>query len=87
METREIVNQLNSSVNEYSKFTTKKWYIFDTESKAIYSPENPVTFLTSSLESSYSDIYILVGGNITAVAGADSNTTVAFKNCSPFRKC
>ena len=86
METREIVNQLNSSVNEYSKFTTKKCYIFDTESKAIYSHENPVKFLTSSLESSYSDTYILVRGNI-AVAGADNNTKVAFKNFSPFRKC
>ena len=45
--------------------------------------------LTSSLESSlcdYSDTSVLVTGNI-AVAGADNNTNVAFKSCSPFRKC
>ena len=34
----------------------------------------------------YSDAYILVTGNINVV-GADNNTKVAFKNCSPFRKC
>ena len=30
--------------------------------------------------------YVLVTGNI-AVAGADKNTKVAFKNCAPLRKC
>ena len=88
METQKIVNLLNSSENEYSKFATKKWYVIDSESKGVYSHENPIKFLTSSLESSlcdYSDAYILVTGNI-AVVGADNNTKVAFKNCSSFRK-
>ena len=51
--------------------------------------ENPITFLTSWLESSlcnYSDAYVLVTGNI-AVVGANNNIKVAFKNCTPFRKC
>ena len=63
METQKIVNLLNSSENEYSKFATKKWYVIDSESKGNYSHENPIKFLTSSLESSlcdYSDAYILV---------------------------
>ena len=34
----------------------------------------------------YSDVYILVAGNIN-VTGGDANTKVAFKNCAPFRKC
>ena len=87
METQNIINLLNSFEN--AKFATKKWYIIDSESKGNYSHENPTKFLTNSLESSicdYSDAYILVTGNI-AVAGADDNTKVAFKNCSPFRKC
>ena len=45
------------------------------KSKGNYSDENPITFLTDSLESSlcdYSDAYILVTGNIT-VEGADNN--------------
>ena len=89
METQKIVNLLNSFENEYSKFATKKWYVIDTESKGVYSHENPIKFLTSSLESSlcdYSDEYDLVTGNIT-VTGAGNITKVAFKNCSPFRKC
>ena len=34
----------------------------------------------------YSDTYVLVTGNITAI-GADNNTKVAFNNCASFRKC
>ena len=52
METQKIVNLLNSSENEYSKFATKKWYVIDNESKGVYSHENPIKFLISSLESS-----------------------------------
>ena len=89
METQKIVNLLNGSDNDNSKFATKKWYIIDSESKGNYSHENPTKVLTSSLESSlcdYSDAYILVTGNI-AVIGANHNTKVAFKNCASFRKC
>ena len=88
METQKIVNLLNDSNNENSKFATKKWYVIDSESKGNYSHENPIKFLTSSLESSlfdYSDAFILVIGNITVVGG-DANAKVAFKNCTPFRK-
>ena len=88
METQKIVNLLNGSDNENSKFATKKWYVIDSESKGNYSHENPIKFLTSSLESSlfdYSDAYVLVKGNITVVGG-DANRKVAFKNCAPFRK-
>ena len=87
METQKIVNLLNSSENEYSKFATKKWYVIDSESKGNYSHENPIKFLTSSLESSicdYSDAYILVTGSII-VTGGNENTNVAFKNCAPFK--
>ena len=54
-----------------------------------YSQENPIKFLTSSLESSlcvYSDTYILVTGNISIVGG-DANAKASFKNCASFRKC
>ena len=68
METQKIVNLLNNTENEYSKFATKKWYIIASQSKCNYSHENPIKFLTSSLESGfcdYSDAYILVTENIT----------------------
>ena len=86
METQKIVNLLNVSDNELSKFATKKWYIVDNESKSNYSHHNPITFLTKSIESSlcnYSGAYILVTGNIN-VTGGDNNTKVVFKNCTPF---
>ena len=67
METQEIVTLLNTSENEYSKFVTKKWYVIESESNDNYSHQNPIKFVTKSMESSlcdYSDTYVLVTGNI-----------------------
>ena len=89
METQKIINLLNNSENEYSKFATKKWLLIDSESKSNYSHQNPIRFLINSLESSlcdYSDTYILVTGNI-AITGSNANTKVApFENCSTIQK-
>ena len=89
METQKIINLLNGSVKENSKFATRKWYVIDNKSKNNYSLNAETKFLTKSLESSlcdYSDAYILVTGNIT-VTGGNANTKVAFKNCAPFTEC
>ena len=48
MEIQKIVNLLNNSENEYSKFATRKWYIIDSETNGNYSHENPIKFLTIS---------------------------------------
>ena len=40
-----IVNLLNNSKNEYSRFATKKWNIIDSESNGNYSHKNPIKFL------------------------------------------
>ena len=67
METQKIVNLLNSSENENSKFATKKWYVIDSESKGEYSHHDAIKFLTKSIESivcDYYDAYISVTGNI-----------------------
>ena len=78
METQKIVNLLNSSENEFSKFATKKWYVIGSESKGDHLHENPIKFLAKSIESGlsdYFDAYILVTGNIavtrTIAAGGD----------------
>ena len=89
METQKIINLLNNTQNEYSKFATKKRYIIDSQSKGNYSHENPIKLLTNSLESRLchcSDVYILVTRNITATTN-DAATQVVFKNCAPFEKC
>ena len=80
METQKIVNLLNGSDNENSKFATKKWYVIDSESKSNYSHPDPIKLLTKSKESSlcdYSDAYILVRGNITVTR------TIAVPAASP----
>ena len=86
METQKIVNLLNGSDNENSKFATKKWYVIDSESNGNYSQNDEIKFLTRSIESSlcdYSDAFILVTGNIRITRSA-KNTKAAFKNCAPF---
>ena len=86
METQKIVNLLNGTDNENSKFATKKWYIIDSKTKGAYSPGEEIKFSTNSLESGlcdYSDAYILVTGNYN-VTGGNANTKAAFKNCAPF---
>ena len=76
------------------KISIKKWYVIDSESKGNYSHENPIKFLTNSLESTlcdYSDAYILVTRNIavkrrnfayTADIALGAITQIAFNtNC------
>ena len=99
METQKIVNLLNGSDNENSKFVTKKWYIIDSEANGNYSKDEEIKFLTTPIESSlcdYSDAYILVTGDIAVKKRNNANTDnidiiqatqVVFKNCAPFKKC
>ena len=89
MEAQKIINVLDNTENEYSKFGTKKWYIIGSESNGNYSKDEEIKFLTRSIESSlcdYSDAYILVAENI-AVTPNNASTQVVFKNCAPFKKC
>ena len=46
METQKIINLLNASDNEHSKFATKRWYIIHSESNGNHLHENPIKFLT-----------------------------------------
>ena len=89
METKKIINLLNDSSNEESKFATKKWYVIDSQTtKGKYKQGDTIKFETETIKSSlfdYSDAFILVTGNITVAA--NNNTDVAFKNCAPFSTC
>ena len=55
METQKIINLLNGSDNENSKFATKKLYVIDSESKENYSLKNEIKFFNQILESSLCD--------------------------------
>ena len=64
----------------------KKWYVIDSQTtKGKYKQGDTIKFETETIKSSlcdYSDVFILVTGNI-AVA-ANNNTDVAFKNVHHF---
>ena len=47
METQKIINLLNDTDNENSKFATKKWCVIDSGSKGNYSKDDPIKFLTA----------------------------------------
>ena len=89
METQKIINLLNDSSNEESKFATKKWYIIDSQiTKGKYKQGDTIKFETETIKSSlwdYSDAFILVTGNITVSAANDAD--VVFKNCAPMSTC
>ena len=93
METQKIVNLLNDSDNEYSKFATRKRYIINDQNDWQYGrgDENGSTikFETKVIKPNlchYSDAYILVTGD-TKVAGIAAETNVAFKKFAPFTRC
>ena len=89
METQKIINLLNDSSNEESKFATKKWYVIDNQiTKGKYKQDDTIKYERETIKSSlcdYSDAFVLVTGNITVSAAND--TDVVFKNCAPFSTC
>ena len=93
METQKIVNLLNDSNNESSKFATRKWCIINDQNNGQYGRGNEndstIKFETKVIKPNlcdYSDAYILVTGDMK-VADVAANTNVAFKNCAPFTRC
>ena len=57
METQNIVNLLNGSNTENSRFATKKWYVIDSESKVNYSTDEEIKFLTRPIVIILMDIF------------------------------
>ena len=90
METQKFVNLLRDADNESSKFATRNWCVINDQNNTDYGEGNESgttdKFETKVIKSSdYSDAYIVVTGDITAIGG-DDNTRVAFKNCAQFKK-
>ena len=76
METQKIINLLNNSSNEESKFGTKKWYVTESETtKGKCKRGDTIKFETETIKSSpcdYSYAFVLVTRNITVNAAAHS---------------
>ena len=93
MEAQKIVNLLEESDDDVLKFQTRKWYILNDQNNGQHGKgeenDSTIKFNTDVIKPNlceYSDAYILVTANITVVNGND-NTSVCFKNCSPFIRC
>ena len=94
MEYPKIVNLLDNTPNQSTKFRTKNWNEINDESGGTYNTNTQTIFKNSMLGSSLCDcsnVYILVKSVIavenTAAADEDTNNTnkkVIFKNCAPF---
>ena len=84
MEYQKIINLLDKTPNQPSKFRTKNWVEINDESRGTYNTNRQIKFKTTMLKSSlcdYSDAYILVKGTITVsnTAAADANANNANK--------
>ena len=63
---QKIINLLNNTSNQLSKFRTKKWVEINDNSRGTYNTNSQIKFKTSMLRSilrEFSDAYILVRGN------------------------
>ena len=96
MEYQKIINLLDNTPNQPSKFKTKNWVEINDESHEVYNIGSQIKFKTSILSSSlcdYSDAYMLVKGTITvpntrtAATPNNRNKKVIFKSCAPFTDC
>ena len=68
MEYQNIINLLDNTRNQPTKFRTKKWVEINDDSRGTYNTNSQIEFKNSMLRSSlcdYSDTYILVRGTIT----------------------
>ena len=92
MEYQKIINLLENTPNQPSKFRTKSWVEVNDESRGIYSVNSEINFKTSMLRSSlcdYSDAYILASTTIAVpnTAAANNRKNIIIKNCTPFTNC
>ena len=75
MEYQKIINLLDNTPNQPTKFRTKNWVEINDNSRGTYNTNSPIKFKTSMSRSSlcdYSDAYILASGTITITgAGVD----------------
>ena len=97
MEYQEIINLLDHTTNQLSKFRRNNWVEINDESLEKYTANGNIEFKTSMIRSSlcdYSDAQIHVKATITVqntagqgTAVDNTNKKVIFKNCPPYTNC
>ena len=93
MKYQKIINLLENTPNQPTKFRTKKWFEINDEWRGTYNTNSQIRFKTSVFISrlslcNYSDAYILVSGTRTvaeiAAGGGNNGIQIMFKNCVEF---
>ena len=77
MEYQKIVNLLDNTLDQPSKFRTKNWVEINDESEESYSTGSDIKFKTTMLRSNlcdYADTYIIVKGTITITEAENVDT-------------
>ena len=99
MEYQRIIDFLENTPNQPSKFMTKNWVEINVNARGTYNTNSQIKFKTSMPDSSlcdYNDAYILVRRTIGVIgAGADAaaitadrnNKQATFENCASFTDC
>ena len=99
IEYQKIIDLLDNTPNQLSKFRTKNWVEINDDPRGTYNTNSQINIKTSILKSSlcdYSDAYLLGNGAITITGDrADDNVKqadernkgVIFKDCAPFIDC
>ena len=76
MEHQKIINLLDNTSTQLSKFRTKNWIETNDQSRGVYNTNTDIKFTTTMLKSSlcdYSDAYILFKGTITITGSRDDD--------------
>ena len=96
MEYRKIINLLDHTPNQPSKFRPKNWVEINDESRGTYTGNSQSKSKTSKLRSNlcdFSDAYILVSATITVPntvadeVNPNNRKNIIIKNCAPFTNC
>ena len=97
MEYKKIINLLDNTPNQLSRFKTKNWDEINDDTRETCDTNSQIKFNTIMLKVSlcnYRDAYILLKGIITvadisaaAAAANDANKKITFNNCAPFTDC
>ena len=95
MEYQKLINFLDNTPNQPTKYRTKNWVEITGDARGTYKINSQIKFKNSLLKSGwcdYSDAQILVKGTVSIAAQAGDNPNnedkeQAFKNCAPFTDC
>ena len=96
---QKIINLLDNTPNQPTKFRTNNWAEINDDARGTRKISSQIKFKTSMLKSSlcdYSDAYIILSGTIIIIGEGNNdaakredkrNKGVIYKNCAPFTDC